>query len=463
MLPAETNSKSGALAILLCNGLVTALILTRLALRRWRKSAFTIGDGWLVVALIFTGLRVVGEYHMNKYGTPLTTSIHDIIVPPMAPPMTEQEQNSVILAGKMTIATRVAVVVILWSIKLSILDLFNTFLQRLRRKTVVLWFITAVLALSFFASILSIFLECEKLELNWALLPNASKCSYGTVWIITYELSNIIADIMLFFLPMLLLLVAPFSKWKQAVVSDFGLGVVLAFGLGLPLIAVEIVRLAEGLQLTNMLLNRIVWGSIEVIIAAAIATLPTICVLLRFAYKERQNGGESTQRDAEAILASLHTNGDQAIDKQTNIGNNNLVRSAKNTRRPLLPRSMEDPVIDSIIDSVLCGARNRDSWSKPGPALRYSFRGSGAVSRISSISSGTREGEDGLRDALVGWIELEGVDTESVDGGAPSLELDELDRGEEIFLAKEVHRGWELDQRPRIITIPRRAKLSGMD
>ncbi len=74
-----TNNISGTIAIWLCNGFVMSLILARLWLRSWTQFAHTIGDGWLVVAFIFTGLRIVGDCYMNKYGTPLSVSVRDII------------------------------------------------------------------------------------------------------------------------------------------------------------------------------------------------------------------------------------------------------------------------------------------------------------------------------------------------------------------------------------------------
>lgn len=58
---------------------------------------------------------------------------------------------------------------------MSALDTLKALLRKLRCEPLVLWFMSAVLALTFFASILSVFLECQKLELNWTLFPDAEK------------------------------------------------------------------------------------------------------------------------------------------------------------------------------------------------------------------------------------------------------------------------------------------------
>ncbi|KAI1420285.1 hypothetical protein F5Y12DRAFT_788400 [Xylaria sp. FL1777] len=408
------DSTSGTLAIWLCNGLVACLIIARLGLRRWLQFKPTIGDGWLVVALIFSALRVVGDYHMNKYGTPLSTSVHDVIVPvafggSTTLEMTAQEQSTLILAGKLMIATRVAIVVV--------------------------------------------------------VKPNR-------VLIVLTEISNIIADTMLFFLPILLILGAPISKYERASLPVSRLGAMLVFGLGAALIAVEIVRLVEGLQFTNMILNRIVWGSIEAVIATSITTLPTIYVLLRQGFeKQQKEGEESIHRDAGIILATRKATGERTHDEGWPL-QNDLVLSNKpistemgtenSARKPMLWNSMQSPVMDSILlGSALSGAKDRHSWPKPKSTIPNLSRDSGIDSRISSRIRGT---DDNLYDTLTGWVELEEADVGSAVVEASSPEPDDTEyRSRDILTATEinqgVHREWQLDQRPRIVTIPRRAKL----
>ncbi|GAW11759.1 hypothetical protein ANO14919_011100 [Xylariales sp. No.14919] len=453
---------SGAIAIWLCNGLVTCLIFARLGLRKWGRFKFTMGDWCLVVALVFNGLRVVGDYYTNKYGTPLNTSVRRVIAPAAEDEsagleLTTEEQNGLVLAGKLAIASRIAIIVVLWSLKMSVLDILNVLLRKLRCGQSVIWFMSAVLGLTFLACILSVFLECEQLKLNWILFPDPEECSYDRLWIITYELSNIITDTMLFFQPILLILGAPISKWERAWLSLFGLGAMLVFGLGALLIAVEVIRLVEGLPFTNVILNRIVWGSIEVAIAASVATLPSIYILMRLGFGKRQKEDwDKTQGDSGELVVT-----------DVDIWDGNMPAPADmtpghSTRKQLIRNSFQSSLVSSILSSALAGTSNQDNKPKPRSRLRHSLRSSGTGSRISS----RLRGADGdLRDTLSGWIELEEVDIESA-AEVPSPEPEDAEqRGGGIFIATEInqetHQAWESDERPRIVTIPRRAKLDG--
>ncbi|KAI0414847.1 hypothetical protein F5X98DRAFT_377290 [Xylaria grammica] len=486
---------SGAIAIWLCNGLVTCLIFARLGLRKWRRFKFTMGDWCLVVALVFNGLRVVGDYYTNKYGTPLNTSVRRVIAPAAEDEsagleLTTEEQNGLVLAGKLAIASRIAIVVVFdagsqssgswWVITWShpyfvgfqstkpLLQAgitYYNFLADLERPLLMAKMAmadsecrqSAVLGLTFLACILSVFLECEQLKLNWILFPDPEECSYDRLWIITYELSNIITDTMLFFQPILLILGAPISKWERAWLSLFGLGAMLVFGLGALLIAVEVIRLVEGLPFTNVILNRIVWGSIEVAIAASVATLPSIYILMRLGFGKRQKEDwDKTQGDSGELVVT-----------DVDIWDGNMPAPADmtpghSTRKQLIRNSFQSSLVSSILSSALAGTSNQDNKPKPRSRLRHSLRSSGTGSRISS----RLRGADGdLRDTLSGWIELEEVDIESA-AEVPSPEPDDAEqRGGGIFIATEInqetHQAWESDERPRIVTIPRRAKLDG--
>ncbi|KAF2968058.1 hypothetical protein GQX73_g5512 [Xylaria multiplex] len=274
---------------------------------------------------------------------------------------------------------------------------------------------------------------------------------------------------MLFFQPILLILGEPTPKWERSRVF-----LALVFGPGVILIVIEIVRLVEGLPFTNMVLNRIVWGSVEVTIAASVATLPTIYVLLRMEYEERQgkNLGE-TNRDPRAPSAAstaarqlgrdesrspqymgIWDDNPESCDKMpTSAG----TETEQNTRKSLVWNSIQSSIISSILSSVSAGGSHGDNGPRPRSGLRDSFRNSGTGSRISS-----RGGADEERHDI--WVELEEVDIRSVVGEAASPEPDDAElRNGGVFIATEInakaHQTREIDQRPRIVAIPRRAKL----
>ncbi|GAP84226.2 hypothetical protein SAMD00023353_0700180 [Rosellinia necatrix] len=129
---------------------------------------------------------------------------------------------------------------------------------------------------------------------------------------------------------------------------------------------------------------------------------------------------------------------------------------AQDSAHKPMPRSA---IRRSVVGSVSGEGGNRDSWPKSRP-LRNSLLGSRPGSRLSSR---LRVGDDNLHDTLDGWIELEEVDTR-VSAEEATPEPDNVDVRSGIFVAtqinQEVHRVREPDQRPRIITIPQRAKVN---
>lgn len=62
-----------------------------------------------------------------------------------------------------------------WSFKMAVLDMLSTVLRKLPCERQLHWFMFTVLASTFFASLLSVFVECQDLRLNWKLFPKADQ------------------------------------------------------------------------------------------------------------------------------------------------------------------------------------------------------------------------------------------------------------------------------------------------
>ncbi|KAI1114883.1 hypothetical protein F5Y14DRAFT_450502 [Nemania sp. NC0429] len=467
--PPATDSVSGFLALWICGGLAAGLILSRLALRKLRGHAFTPGDAWVAVALVFNGLRMVCDYYTNKYGTPLGMAVLHAAVPTSraysAGSMTAQKQSDLILAGKLMVVARISIVVVLWSLKMAVLDMLKTLLRKIRCERMILGVMYTALASTFLATILSVYLECNDFKLNWTLFPDAEKCSYDAAWIITYEMGNIITDTLLFFFLVFLIFRASISARERIRLSIFGLSVVL--------IAVEILRLVDGLPFTDSLLNRVAWGSIEVAIAAAVATLPTIYVLLRPRSKDRpKKRGTTTKKDPGRSAVVANPLGDvnhRASSPQHEgtwdslavwDGSTSTEIDAHNDTHKLVSCNS---IRGSISGPVSLDGGNSDTWPIPRQACRNAFLTSRPCSRASAMMEAIDDDhDDGGGDAGSEWNELEETDTRAEDVSSP--ELDELETCGGIFVAteisREVHRvWWDHAQRPRIVTIPPRAKV----
>ncbi|KAI1365577.1 hypothetical protein F5Y08DRAFT_338516 [Xylaria arbuscula] len=506
-----TPGLSGALAIWFCNGLIIQLILGRLILRfvhsrrrnRLRNhnhnpnpnrnpngrhstfsssfNAFTAGDYWVLLALIIHEVRVVGDYYMNKYGTPLNVSMESLITQATKIPLTTSEQDGLILAGKFMVVSRIAIVVVLWSLKMSTLDTLSAFLpQTIQGKELCIRFMFVILTATFLASFLTIFAECKPFQLNWTLFPDVAKCSFDVKWIVSYEICNIITDTMLLFLPFLLVLGSPAPRWNKAQLPFARLIGMLVFVLGVALVAVEIVRLVEGLQLTNMLLNRIIWGSIEAVLATVVATWPNILLQLEF---EQQQGPSRQGEDMEMRPLSVPSRPNEEIRHEENRAPQQAAEiddgaqppnetPRENTpapkemdqehtrRRPATWNPTQNEVIGSILDVMLSEAKSRDSWPRRASGIRDSIRASRSISKSSLRTHGS---EGNLQDVLRGWIELEDTDAGSVFQArcSPTPDIAEYNKSAEILVAREVEARSEREsgQRPRLITIPKRAKL----
>lgn len=257
---------------------------------------------------------------------------------------------------------------------------------------------------------------------------------------------------MLLCLLLVLILRAPIPKWRRVRLSIFGLAAVW--------IAAEILRLAQGLPYTDVLLNKIVWGSIEVAIAAALTTLPIIYVLLRSECRERPvKPGEKINRDPPRSPSAVNIT--EPMDQEQGPTDHPYVWDGSTSPEPaalgdscgLAPHSsLRNTVISSVVAGNLAGL------TKQRPLRRASVRSP----RFGSRTSPRMRGDDN-NDAIAEWVELEEVDTPSAVGDMSSPEPDDGEGRSGIFVAREisreVHQTWEADRRPRIITIPQPARL----
>ncbi|KAI1735893.1 hypothetical protein F4680DRAFT_452555 [Xylaria scruposa] len=455
---------SGTFALWLCNGFVACLILGVLGLRKWRRQRFTMCDSWLAVALTCNALRMVGDYYVNKYGTPLSYAVYLATVPPAEAAtldleLTQEQARGIILTGKLLIPTRVAITVVIWSLNLAVLDVLRkTLLRRSEYKQQLFWSMYTVLALTFFVTILAAFIECQPLQLNWTLLPDVVKCSFGTAWILTYEISNITIDFTMGFILVFLLLKPQTPKQERIKLSVLGTWVIWG--------TVIMIRVIRGESFIDILKNRIVWGSVEVVFAASVATLPTIYILLTGLDGMQCDLGKEVHRVSQgstaaiALVGEASQHGDWPLQEGVSWENpgdwrpsisTDTISMQGNAGKSIQRTSIQSSKFNPL--SIRVGDRN--SWQAFRDTLRY-------PRPSSRLSLGIRGADDNLHDVLAGWIELDEMDEPASPAReASSPEPEDVEgRDGGIFVATEIHRIWEEDRRPRIITIPRRAKLN---
>ena len=155
-----------------------------------------------------------------------------------------------------------------------VLDLCRRMIRKIPREFTILYTFWTVLACTYAAATIAIFVECRPFERYWQLSPDPGECVKGNAWLLTYEVGNIITDAMLLALPFPLLFHAKTTLSKR-------LRLLSLFSLGFFLIAVSIVRMIQGNKNARIQLSRTMWASIETLFASVVAMVPALYILLR--------------------------------------------------------------------------------------------------------------------------------------------------------------------------------------
>ncbi|KAI1329712.1 hypothetical protein F5Y16DRAFT_397054 [Xylariaceae sp. FL0255] len=289
----------GTTAIGVCSVCTTALFVTRLGLRKWRGQRLNEGDVWISAAMLFEGIRVISSIYRNTHHQALSMMRLGIFT--LSPALKSELYST----GKLTVVKHFAIVALLWCLKMAVLCFLRVLLRKLIHERRLLWGTYSIMGATFLGAFISVFTECTPLSLLWEAVPAGVACQNSKVWITTYEVGNLITDIILFILPFPLIFRARVPLWKRTRLS-------IIFGFGAFLIAVNLVRLVEGQRTPRNLLVMEVWGALEVLIAALVATLPTIYVLLRPSFKKK-----SSKRNTSATTAEQRTTSTTSPDGST--------------------------------------------------------------------------------------------------------------------------------------------------
>lgn len=101
----------------------------------------------------------------------------------------------------------------LWCLKMAVFDLLARLISKMPYERTLVYSFWAVLLTTFIASITTIYAGCRPFETHWQIYPdpgdwyetkdsihkpNTNRASViGNLWLITYEASNIVTDLML--------------------------------------------------------------------------------------------------------------------------------------------------------------------------------------------------------------------------------------------------------------------------
>lgn len=247
------------------------LIVVRLGLRRWRRQRFLRGDFWCICAAILIVARLVGNHLLVLYGSTRILSPERRLE--LRNPDNAAAAATVIMGSKIILATRALLTCVLWSLKMAVLDLLSRLIDKMPYQRKLLYSIWAAFGLTFAASIITVFISCQPFQRYWQIYPDPGKCVIGNMWLFTYEISNIVTDVMLLFLSFFLVSSARVPLMQH-------LRLFSLFGIGIFLIAISVVRIVQGKD-SRVQRGHTLWASLEVLFAVVVAVTPTIYALAR--------------------------------------------------------------------------------------------------------------------------------------------------------------------------------------
>ncbi|UPX19714.1 uncharacterized protein EKO05_0009968 [Ascochyta rabiei] len=264
------TSPSSAISMWVCLLLAVALIALRIGLRLWRKQRLIRGDYWCLLAAVITITRLAANYFLLIYGSIRILSTEHRLQLHLEPEF-GSSASEVVIGSKLVLVTRTLLTCLLWCLKMAVFDLLARIIAKMPYERVHVYGLWTVLSLTFVASVVTVFIGCRPFELHWQIYPDPGNCVIGNIWLITYEMSNIVTDLLLMALPFTLICSVTISTTQR-------LRVLFLFSIGIFLIAISIVRIVKG-KGSRVQSSHTVWASLEVLLAVVVAVAPTIYAL----------------------------------------------------------------------------------------------------------------------------------------------------------------------------------------
>ncbi|OSS46882.1 hypothetical protein B5807_08996 [Epicoccum nigrum] len=265
----STVDQLSSIPMWICLLLSVALIATRIAARLWRKQCLIRGDYWCMLAVVFTVARLVANYYLLIYGSTRVLSADRRIE--LLQPGNEASKAQIVIGSKLILATRTMLVCLLWCLKVAVFDLLARLISNMPYERFIKYGFWSVLLATFLASLTTVYLGCRPFKRHWQISPDPGDCVVGNIWLITYEASNIITDLMLMALSFTLICSITIPITQR-------LRVMALFSIGVFLVAISIIRIVQGIG-SRAQRGHTLWASLEILLAAIVAVTPTIYAL----------------------------------------------------------------------------------------------------------------------------------------------------------------------------------------
>ncbi|KAF9691273.1 hypothetical protein EKO04_010649 [Ascochyta lentis] len=193
-------------------------------------------------------------------------------------PEYQSAASEIVIGSKLVLATRTMLTCLLWCLKMAVFDLFARIIAKMPYERMLVYGFWTVLFSTFVASVATVFVGCHPFERHWQIYPDPGDCVIGNIWIITYETSNILTDLLLMALPFTLICSVTISMTQR-------LRVLFLFSIGIFLVAISIIRIIQGKD-SRVQRGHTLWASLEVLFAVIVAVTPTIYALAHDRHEE---------------------------------------------------------------------------------------------------------------------------------------------------------------------------------
>lgn len=256
-----------------CAALALVILLIRLTISRVQRRTIDASFFLVIASILVITARVIVNHFYLRYGTAsdAINKAHYF----------DTHDATLIKEGTiLSLCARILITASCW-LQIGLLLLFYWHIMYtipwVVRLIKLCWIAVGV---TFVAVVLTTFLECRPFDLYWQVTPNPGTCVRAYIQLLTQCISNIVIDILLLVISYPLL-VCKGRSWGQH------LRIGMLFTLGTFCILVTILRLKSVYATRSAQPTRSLWASVQVVVSAFVANVPTIYGDLKIVQRKR--------------------------------------------------------------------------------------------------------------------------------------------------------------------------------
>ncbi|KAI0190848.1 hypothetical protein F4808DRAFT_398806 [Astrocystis sublimbata] len=283
--PAEqANYASTALTIL--------ILLTRISLWLWRRERIDISFILVVLSVVVVVSRIIVNAFYLRYGNAADVIKH-------AGYFDEKNLADVMTGSILVLVARVMITTILW-LQIVILLIFNSRITcRVNWVAMVVKITWGLVAISYVANVLTVFLECQPITLYWQVTPDPGTCVKAWGQLYAQTISNIVLDVLL------IAIAYPIVNLRKRSIGEH-LTLYLLFALGTFCIIISVIRIISVRDSGSSQVIRSLWASVQMLVSTFVANAPNIYGSIRAVRMIKKSTANSGPTPNYGLNSSIH-------------------------------------------------------------------------------------------------------------------------------------------------------------